>query len=66
AFKASFAALLPWLESILSALPSLAGWLAPLAWIVWALGFLLLAICALALHALISMARRKAVPAAVP
>ena len=63
ALKASFAAVLPWLESALSALPSLASWLAPLAWMVWGLGFLVLAVCAVALHALISMTRRSAVQA---
>lgn len=59
--KTSAAALLPWVESALSALPSVAGWLAPLAWVVWGAGFLVLAIGALALHALIAMTRRSAV-----
>lgn len=65
AVQASAAAVLPWLEAALSALPSLAGWLAPLAWVVWGLGFLVLALCGLALHAVIAMARRPAVQAAV-
>jgi len=59
AFKASAAAVLPWIESSLSTLPSLAGWLAPVAWFVWAIGFLLLAIGAVALHVVISMAHRR-------
>ena len=60
AFKASVAAVLPWVESSLSTLPTLAGWLAPLAWFVWAIGFLLLAIGAVTLHVVISMTRRRA------
>lgn len=59
AFKASAAAVLPWVESLLATLPSLAGWLAPLAWVVWGIGFLVLAIGAVVLHMVISMARRR-------
>lgn len=36
------ASLLPALESALAMLPSAAGWLSPLAWLVWALGLLIL------------------------
>ena len=51
----------PYVETGLSMLPSLAGWLTPLAWAVWGMGFLtLLAIGAL-LHAVI-FATQKAVP----
>lgn len=39
---------------------SVAGWLTPLAWMVWGVGFVLLALGAAALHALIAMAHRKA------
>ncbi len=60
AFKTSAAAVLPWVESFLSALPSLAGWLAPVAWIVWGIGFVLLTLGAVALHAVISMTNRSA------
>lgn len=38
---------------------SVAGWLTPLAWMVWGVGFVLLALGAAALHALIAMAHRK-------
>lgn len=60
AVKASAAAVLPWVESALTALPLVSGWLAPLAWIVWGVGFLLLAVGAVALHVMISMTRRVA------
>lgn len=60
--KASAAAVLPWIESSLSALPSLAGWLTPLAWVVWGVGFLILALGAVALQVLISLKRRAATP----
>ena len=61
AFKTTAASVLPWVESSLAALPSLAGWLAPVAWIVWAVGFVILAVGAVALHALISVIRKAAV-----
>lgn len=57
--QSAAAAVLPWVESAVSALPSLAGWLTPLAWVVWGIGFVLLALGAAALHALIAMAHRK-------
>lgn len=60
AVQTTVAAVMPWVQSILSAMPSLADWLAPLAWIVWGVGFLLLAVGAVALHAMISVARRAA------
>lgn len=59
AFKASASAILPWIESSLTALPSLASWLAPVAWVVWGIGFLILAVGGFALHLVISMARRN-------
>lgn len=59
AFKTSLEAVLPWLESVIAALPSLGNWLAPLAWVVWGIGFVLLALGAVALHALIAMARKS-------
>lgn len=62
AFKVSAAAVLPWLEAALSALPSLAGWLGPLAWTVWGVGLLFLALGAVALHVLSSMTRKATVP----
>ncbi len=57
--KTTAAAVLPWIESAMSALPSLAGWMAPVAWTVWGIGFVLLALGAVALHALIAMTQRK-------
>ena len=61
-FKTIAATVLPLIESALSALPSFGGWLTPLAWIVWGVGFLILAVGAVALQALISMTRKVAVP----
>ena len=55
AFKTGAAAVLPWVESLLSTLPALADWLAPVAWIIWGIGFVLLALGALTLHAVVSM-----------
>jgi len=57
-FKAAAMGLLPWLESALSALPSAATWLSPLAWVVWAIGLLVLAGGAAIGQALIWSARR--------
>ncbi len=62
AFKASIATALPWVESALSALPSVAGWFAPLAWIVWGFGVVILAVGAVALHWFISQTGRSAGP----
>jgi len=52
--------LLPWLESALSVLPSAATWLSPLAWLVWAIGLLILAVGAAIGQALIWTTRRAA------
>lgn len=56
--KSAAMGLLPWLESALSALPSAASWLSPLAWVVWAIGLLALAAGAAIGQALIGFARR--------
>jgi hypothetical protein len=61
AVKATVEAVVPWVQSTGSALPSLAEWMVPLAWVVWGVGFLALALGGLALHAMISLTRRAAV-----
>ena len=43
---------LPWLGTAVSALPSLSSWIAPLAWFVWGLGFVILALGAAAMVAM--------------
>ncbi len=58
--QAAAASLLPWLESTLSMLPSAAAWLSPLAWLVWAIGLLLLGVAAAIGQALIWTTRRAA------
>jgi len=60
ALKASASSLLPWLESVLSMLPSAATWLSPLAWLVWAIGLLILAAGAAIGQTLIWTTRRAA------
>jgi hypothetical protein len=60
AFKATSASVLPWVESALNALPSVGSWLSPLAWTVWGVGFVILAVGAALLHALVSVSRRAA------
>ncbi len=60
AFKAAVSSLLPWLESALAMLPSAASWLSPLAWVVWAVGLLVLAAGAAIGHALIWTTHRTA------
>ncbi len=60
ALKAAASTLLPWLESALSLLPSAASWLSPLAWLVWAIGLLVLAVCAALGQALIWTTRQAA------
>lgn len=49
-------------EGLLQAMPSLAGGLTVLAWVVWAIGALLLMLTGAGLHALIAWWRRKSVP----
>lgn len=44
---------LPWLQSLLALVPSLAGWLSPAIWIGWALGALLLLFVGIVLHGVI-------------
>lgn len=60
ALKATSAGVLPWVESALNALPSVGSWLSPLAWTVWGVGFVILAVGAALLHALVSVSRRAA------
>jgi len=48
----------PWLGTALSAMPSLAGWLEPLAWLVWGVGFVVLALGATAMVAMKSASRK--------
>jgi hypothetical protein len=43
---------LPWLGTALSTLPSLSSWIAPLAWFVWGIGFVILALGAAAMVAM--------------
>lgn len=52
----------PLLDSLLQAIPSLAGGLTVLAWVVWAIGAVLLMLTGAGLHALIAWWRRKSVP----
>ena len=59
-FQAITEAVVPVVESALSALPSAAQWLTPLAWISWGIGLLILVGAGLAVTALISMTRRAA------
>jgi hypothetical protein len=60
AVKASAATVLPWLETALAALPSPVGWLSPLAWTVWGVGSVILVVCAVLMHILISVTRNAA------
>lgn len=52
----------PLLDSLLQAIPSLAGGLTVLAWVVWTLGAVLLMLTGAGLHGLIAWWRRKSVP----
>ena len=61
AVKASAATVLPWLEAALAALPSPVVWLSPLAWTVWGVGSLILAVVAVLMHTLISVTRTAAI-----
>lgn len=55
-------AAMPWIEAALAALPSLAQWLTPMAWALWAVGLLLLLVAGGLVHLLVAMARRTAAP----
>ena len=59
-FKTALSSLLPWFESGLAMLPSAAGWLSPLAWVMWAIGLLVLASVAAVGHELIWATHRTA------
>lgn len=61
AFKSAAAAVSPFVESVLSALPSPALWLSPLAWAAWGIGLVILLAVAAAMHALITLIRRGTV-----
>jgi hypothetical protein len=60
AITASAATVVPWIQSALSTLPSVTSWLNPLAWVLWGVGFAILLVCGVGLHALISLIRRAA------
>lgn len=60
AVKSTAAMAAPFFETALAALPSVAGWLAPLAWGVWGLGALVLVVIGAVLHAIIFMTRKAA------
>lgn len=55
----------PMINSLLQAIPSLAGGLTVLAWVVWAIGAMLLVLGGAGLHALVAWWRRKSVPPTV-
>lgn len=58
ALQAGTATVLPWVQSALSELPSSAGWLLPLAWLLWGIGFVILLVGGVVFHALIGMTRK--------
>ena len=58
AIKTSTAAALPWLQSVLSDLPSVAHRFGPMAWWLWGVGTVILLAGGGALHALIASMRR--------
>lgn len=55
----------PLLESLLQSVPALAGGLTVLAWVVWALGTVLLLLVGAGLHALVAWGRKKAAAASL-
>ena len=59
AIKAGTENVLPWVFSALSALPNAVGWLSPLAWLLWSIGFAILVVGGVLLHAMIAMARKE-------
>jgi len=59
--KTGLVSVLPLLESILFTLPAAVPWLGLLAWIVWGIGFFILGVGGLLLHAFISLARKTTV-----
>ena len=61
-FRATSADILPWVESAISALPSMAHWLTPVAWVLWGVGLLALLVGGALLHALIAMVRKRVTP----
>lgn len=60
AIKSAAAMAAPFFETALAALPSVAGWLSPLAWGVWGFGALALVVIGAVLHAIIFTTRKAA------
>lgn len=60
AIKSAATMAAPFVETALAALPSIAGWLSPLAWGVWGLGALALLVIGAVLHAIIFATRKAA------
>lgn len=60
AIQSSAAAVLPWVQPMLSALPSAADWLGPLSWVLWGVGAVVLGVGGVLLHVAISMTRSAA------
>ena len=60
AIKSAAAMAAPLVETALAALPSVAGWLAPLAWAGWGFGALALLVIGAVLHAIIYTTRKAA------
>ena len=59
AFNALLASLEPAVQFLLQAAPALAGWLSLAAWVVWAIGSVLLVVLGVGAHALIATWRRR-------
>jgi hypothetical protein len=57
--KAATETALPWIYSALSALPNAVDWLSPLVWLLWSIGFAILVVGGVLLHAMIAMARKE-------
>jgi hypothetical protein len=66
AFKAMAAAMMPVVDAMLALLPSLAGAMSVLIWVLWGLGVTVLLVLGAVLHGLIAMWRRRQQPPAAP
>jgi uncharacterized protein involved in cysteine biosynthesis len=63
-WSALIESLAPWIESLLGAMPAVAGWITPLIWVVWTLGTGALLLLALGASLLLRQKNRLRAPQA--
>ncbi|MBA4254604.1 MAG: hypothetical protein C0445_01875 [Polaromonas sp.] len=65
AWAAAVALVLPWMQALVTHLPSVMGWLSPVVWVLWALGVLVLLLSGAGGSAVVHLLRQRVPPRAV-